>query len=66
MSPIMKEIRDEIPEEIIEETRTETKIEAARNMFSQGVDADKIDLWLDLPIETVQQLAEQLKVSVEQ
>ena len=62
MSPIMEEIRDEIAEEIIEET----KIVAARNMISQDVDADKIAQWLDLPLETVQQLAEQLKAPVEQ
>ena len=37
------------------------KLEAARNMLSQGVEAEKIVQWLELPLETVQQLAEQLK-----
>ena len=31
-------------------------------MLSEGVDADKIAQWLDLPLETVQQLAEELKI----
>ena len=42
--------------------RTEAKLEAARNMLLQEVDADKIALWLALPLETVQQLAEELKI----
>ncbi len=37
------------------------KLEAARNMLSQGVETEKIVQWLELPLETVQQLAEQLK-----
>ncbi|MBP5601224.1 MAG: hypothetical protein J6X78_00710, partial [Treponema sp.] len=41
--------------------RSEAKLEAARNMLLQGVDADKIAQWLSLPLETVQQLNEQLK-----
>ena len=41
--------------------RSEAKLEAARNMLSQGVDTDKIATWLDIPLETVQQLAESLK-----
>ena len=45
-----------------EHGRSEAKLEAARNMLSQGVDTDKIATWLDLPLETVQQLAEQLKI----
>ena len=40
--------------------RSEAKLEAARNMLSQGVEAEKIVQWLELPLETVQQLAEQL------
>ena len=43
------------------EGRNEAKLEAARNMLSQGVNTDKIATWLDLPLETVQQLAEDLK-----
>ena len=42
--------------------RTEAKLEAARNMLSQGVDTDKIATWLDIPLEKVQQLADELKI----
>ena len=45
-----------------EEGRSEANIKAAKNMISEGVDADKIAQWLDLPLETVQQLAEELKI----
>ena len=45
-----------------ERGRSEAKLEAARNMLSQGVNTDKIATWLDLPLETVQQLAEELKI----
>ena len=38
------------------------KLEAARNMLSQGVEAEKIVQWLELPLETVQQLANELKI----
>ena len=38
------------------------KLEAARNMLTQGVDADKIAQWLALSLETVQQLAKELKI----
>ena len=41
--------------------RTEAKFEAARNMLTQGMDADKIAQWLALPLETVQQLANELQ-----
>ena len=37
------------------------KLEAARNMLLEGVPMDKIASWQALPLETVQQLAEQLK-----
>ena len=37
------------------------KLEAARNMLLQDVDTDKISLWLNLPLETVQQLAAEIK-----
>ena len=42
------------------EGRTEAKLEAARNMLLQDVDTNKIALWLNLPLETVQQLADEL------
>ena len=37
------------------------KLEAARNMLIEGVAMDKISSWQALPLETVQQLAEELK-----
>ena len=37
------------------------KLEAARNMLIEGVATNKIASWQALPLETVQQLAEQLK-----
>ena len=42
--------------------RNEANIKAAKNMLSEGVDADKIAQWLDIPLETVQQFAEELKI----
>ena len=42
--------------------RSEARLEAARNMLLQGVDTDKIVQWLSLPLETVQQLADELKI----
>ena len=42
--------------------RNEANIKAAKNMLSEGVDADKIAQWLDLPLETVHQFAEELKI----
>ena len=44
----------------LERGRSEANIKAAKNMLSEGVDAEKIAHWLGLPLETVQQLAEQL------
>ena len=46
---------------IVDEIVEETKLEAARNMLLDGVPIDKIASWQDLPLETVQQLAEELK-----
>ena len=37
------------------------KLEVARNMLIEGVAMDKISSWQALPLETVHQLAEQLK-----
>ena len=48
--------------DIIEEAKTEAKLEAARNMLLQNVDTNKIALWLNLSLETVQQLAKELKI----
>ena len=50
-----------IMEEFAIEERTEAKLEAARNMLLDGVPIDKIASWQDLPLETVKQLAEELK-----
>ena len=46
---------------IMDEIVEETKLEAAQNMLLDGVPIDKIANWQNLPLETVQQLAEQLK-----
>ncbi len=50
----------DIMEEGKEQGRTEAKFEAARNMLIEGVPVDKIASWQTLPIETVEQLAEEL------
>ena len=55
-----------IMEEFAIEERTEAKLEAARNMLLDGVPIDKIANWQSLPLETVQQLAEELKVAAVQ
>ena len=52
--------------DIMEEARTEAKLEAARNMLLEGVPMDKIASWQALPLETVQQLADELKASAVQ
>ncbi|MBO7486585.1 MAG: hypothetical protein J6T84_11050 [Spirochaetaceae bacterium] len=44
-----------------ERGRTEAKLEAARNLINLGVSFDIIAQAQDLPLETVQQLAEELK-----
>ena len=49
--------------DIMEEARTEAKLEAARNLINLGVSLDIIAQAQELPLETVQQFAEELKVS---
>ena len=44
----------------MEEGKLQAKLEAARNMLMENVPIDKIANWQDLPLETVQQLAEEL------
>ncbi len=44
-----------------ERGRSEAKLEAAQNLINLGVSFDIIAKAQDLPLETVQQLAEQLK-----
>ncbi len=46
--------------DIMEEGKLQAKLEAARNMLMENVPIDKIANWQDLPLETVQQLAEEL------
>ena len=46
--------------------RSEAKLEAARNLINLGVAFDIIAQAQDLPLETVQQLAEQLKAETVQ
>ena len=44
------------------EGRTEAKLEAARNMLMENAPEDMIVRCTALPLETVQQLAEELKI----
>ena len=60
MSKIMEELFEEERAEAIKEA----KFEAARNMLLEDVPIDKIASWQGLPLETVQQLAEELKTTV--
>ena len=50
----------------VEQGRSEAKLEAARNMLMEGDSAEKIARCTDLTLETVQKLAEQLKVPAAQ
>ena len=45
-----------------ERGRTEAKLEAARNLINLGVSLEIIAQAQDLPLETVQQLAKELKI----
>ena len=45
-----------------ERGRTEAKLEAARNLINLGVSLEIIAQAQDLPLETVQQLAQELKI----
>ena len=56
----------DIMEDGIRQGKQEAKLEAARNMLMENVPIDKIANWQDLPLETVQQLAVELKAPVEQ
>ena len=50
--------------DIMEEARTEAKLAAARNMLKKELlPLEDISEYSGLPLETVQQLAEELKVS---
>ena len=55
-----------IMEEFAIEERTEAKLEAAQNLLLEGDSIEKIARCTGLPLETVQQLAEELKAPVEQ
>ncbi|MBP5329274.1 MAG: hypothetical protein J6Y75_05180 [Spirochaetaceae bacterium] len=48
-----------------ERGRSEAKLEAARNLINLGVSFDIIAKAQDLPLETVQKLADELKVTAE-
>ena len=50
-----------IMEEFAIEERTEAKLEAAQNLLLEGDSIEKIARCTGLPLETVQQLAEELK-----
>ena len=55
-----------IMEEFAIEERTEAKLEGARNMLMENFPEETIARCIGLPLETVQQLAEELKVPAEQ
>ena len=53
-----------IMEEFAIEERTEAKLEGARNMLMENFPEETIARCIGLPLEKVQQLAEELKVQV--
>ena len=53
-----------IMEEFAIEERTEAKLEDARNFLTENVSEETIARCTGLPLETVQQLAEELKAAV--
>ena len=55
-----------IMEEFAIEERTEAKLEAARNMLMENLPVETVVRCTGLSLETVQQLAEELKAPVEQ
>ena len=48
--------------DIMEEAKTEAKLEAARNMLADNMPEYTVEKYTDLPLETVQKLADELKV----
>ena len=53
--------------DIMEDARLETKLDNARNLLAMNLGThEQISQAVDLPLETVQQLAEELKVPIEQ
>ena len=48
--------------DIMEEAKTEAKLEAARNFLMENIPEDVISRCTGLPLEKVQQLAEELKI----
>ena len=54
-----------IMEEFAIEERTEAKLEDARNFLTENVPEETIARCIGLPLEKVQQLAEELKVQVQ-
>ena len=52
--------------DIMEEARTEAKLEAARNMLSENIPEETVSRCTGLSLETVMQLADELKVSAVQ
>ena len=55
-----------IMEEFAIEERTEAKLEDAQNMLMENLPVETVVRCTGLPLETVQQLAEELKAPVEQ
>ena len=56
------DVRREGKREGIQEGRSEAKLETTRNLLMENISEDMIVRCTDLPLETVQQLAEELKI----
>ncbi len=60
----MSKIMEELYEEARTEAMLEAKLEGARNMLMENFPEETIARCIGLPLEKVQQLAEELKVQV--
>lgn len=58
MCRIMEEIADMVAKDYAAKAEAETKEENARRMLQDGVPAEKVSLYVNLPVEAVRQLAE--------
>ena len=59
----MVEMKEEGVEADIEIGEQRKAVETARNMLEDGIVYDKITLYTGLPLETVEKLAQQIKVA---
>lgn len=58
MCRIMEKIADMVAKDYAAKAEAETKEENARRMLQDGVPAEKVSLYVNLPVEEVRQLAE--------